>query len=115
MRALIGLLVVLALAGPAMAQEQPKIVKDGRTWVWNTKLGMYAPEGPGWHYNIDKDNFFRYVKEETAAPMAVAPVVQPVYAVQYGLTYSLGAGACADGQCVPSSGVTRRGLFGRRR
>lgn len=100
--------VVLFVFLPVLSiAQEPNIVKDGRTWTWNSKLGMHTPEGPGWHYDIDQQIFWRY-RKEVASQYTYVP--QNSYQ-QYGSSYSFGD--CANGQCGVS-GPTRVGLLRRR-
>ncbi len=64
-------LCLLTLALPALANEP--ITRDGRTWTWNTGLGMYQPSGSGWNYDADRETWWR----PKAAPVVVKAVHLP--------------------------------------
>ncbi len=51
-------LLFLATAAPAH-DDHPPVQADGRTWVWNNGLNMYAPQGANWQYDADRETWWR--------------------------------------------------------
>ncbi len=71
MKALLAIcLLLLAAGGIACGNEPVKV--DGRTWVWNTALGMYQPDGKGWSYDADRETWWRPDSKATKQPCPCA-------------------------------------------
>ena len=47
--------LMLATPGDTPAPVQV----DGRTWVWDATLGFHRPAGSDWHYDVDRQTFWR--------------------------------------------------------
>lgn len=61
-QAAIILYFILFMATDITADE-PKVVVDGRTWIWDAKLGMHRPEGTGWNYDATREVWWREVRK----------------------------------------------------